>query len=586
MNRRKKIALVLFGAMLIIATPAIAETFLSSFGTSKSPIHHQTDNGLEVVTTKDYAIQSGNPFTSESYNLSTQNKGYLNASTAGSGGSVTVDQIEGDWTNVSSVTAPSSANITLDASDKNQTSIGGGIDAVKIRDWGGGAGQTGVEDGAVDLVYSARAEATIVVNTNATQGTAYGLVDPDTNQGLDVAVADANGRIAFTEVPAKTDQQVRIQELGTLTIREETSPHDKITTTSPMTVEVKFFEDQKSEPTIVERDTSNGEIDLTGLPVDQQFAVTVMAPGYHNRTVIINDLAQQETAFLIDKNESTLENRFVVNDRTGNYPPETTELIVQRAINRSEYGQSGGFQWTNIAGDDLGADEAFVVNLEESRRYRILVRNEDSDTRVLGAYTPETTGTVRLNIGSVVVDPDAPNTVGWAANRTNRTGQPVKVNFQYNDTTENTTRIWLHIYEYGNESNELLANTSFSGPFGVFTNSQNVPSDENQTEWVVDFVAERPGENIRGQVVVGGQRVVLTDMPSWLVSLIFLGTIWAVAGIFSQFNGSIGGLVVAGMGGMFFFVGFVPPYLGGGVVALSLITAAILFVRDRSGGAL
>lgn len=586
MDRRTKIALVVLGAVLVVAAPVVAETFLSSFGQSRSPIHHQTDGGLEVVTQKDYEIRSGNPFTDDSFNLSTRANGWLNVSTTGTDGSVTVDEINGTWTNVSSITAPPSANISLDPSDKTVAEVGRGIDRIKFRAMGGGAGETGVNDGEVDFIYSASSEGTIVVHTNATQGTAYGMVNADTNAGLDVATADANGRIVFDEAPSETDTEVRIEELGTLTIREETAPHDKITTAI---ADIKFFEDDEDDPTNVQRtdDDNDGEIDLAGIPVDEQFVVQLAAAGYHNRTVLIDDLAQQKSAFLISRSRSTLENRFVVNDRTGNFPPEDSELIIQRAINRSEYGGStAGFSWTNVGGDDLGADEAFVIDLEEETRYRIQVRNEAGDTRVLGSYTPETIGTINLNIGSIVVDPEALDTVGWSANRTNATGQPVQVTFEYNDTTDNTTRIWLHIYEYGNESNELLANTSFDGPFGQFSNTENVPDAENNTEWVVDFVAERAGESVHAEVVVGGQRDVLTDMPPWLVTIIFLGTMWSVAGVSSQLNGHIGGLVVAGLGAMFWFAGFAPPYLGGGVVALSLITAAILFIRERGGGGL
>lgn len=582
MKRRTRIALVLFGVAIAIAVPVMGETLLSSYGASQAPIHHQTDTGLEVVTTKDYDVQSGNPFTATSMNLSTRSNGYIVASSSGSG-SVTIDQIQGHWSNASSISAPS--NITLNPGDKNEVTIGAGITEMRFRAMGSGTGETGVGDGDLDFIYSAKSQGTIVVTTDAVQGEAYGMVDPDTQQGLDLATAGSAGQITWTEAPAATSQEVLIQQLGTLTIREESEPHNKITSA---TAEIKFYEDEEDDPTIVEREASNGEIDLTGLPVTEQFVVTVQAPGYHNRTVLLEDLSQQETVFMPARTVSTVENRFVVSDRTGDFPPEDTELVVQRAINRTLYGGSpSGFSWTNIAGDDLGADEAFVVDLEEEERYRILVRNEQGDTRVLGAYTAETTGTINLNIGSVVVDPEAPDTVGWAANRTNSTGDPVKVNFQYNDSTRNTDQLWLRIYEYGNESNVLLSNTSFAGPFGTLNYTHNVPSDENNTEWVVDFTADR-GDNatISGKPVVGGSRDILTNMPSWLITIIFVGTIWMTAGVFSQINGSIGGVVVAAMGAVFWFLGVAPPYLGGGVVALSLITGSALFVRDRRGGGL
>jgi len=582
MERRTKLALVVLGIALAVTTPALAETFLNSFGQSQAPIHHQTDNGLEVVTTKDYAIRSGNPFTATSMNLSTQLNGYIVVSASGSG-SVTIDQIEGEFSNASSISA--TTDITLDPGDKDPVTAGGGVTEIRFRAMGSNTGETGADDGTVDFTYSASSTGSITANIEGTSGKSYGMVDPATLKGLDVATADSNGQVTFDDAPSNQNQDVLIQQLGTLTIREESEPHNKIST---VTAEIKFFEEDQDDPTIVEREASNGEVDLTGLPVTEQFVVQLRAPGYYNRTLLLEDLSQQETAFMMSKTVPAVENRFVVSDRTGDFPPEDTEIIIQRAINRSEYGgEPAGFSWTNIAGDDLGADEAFVVDLKEEVRYRIIVRNEQGDTRVLGAHTAETTGSITLNIGSVVVDPQTPNTVGWSVNRTNATGEPVKVNFQYNDSTQNTERLWLYIYEYGNKSNVLLTNTSFSGAFGTLNYTRNVPSDENNSEWVVKFVAKRgQSDTVTGRPVVGGQRNVLTGMPTWLISIIFVGTIWMTAGVFSQINGSIGGIVVAVLGAIFWFLGVAPPYLGGGVVALSLITGSALFVRDRRGGGL
>lgn len=368
-----------------------------------------------------------------------------------------------------------------------------------------------------------------------------------------------------------------------IVIREESSPHDKITSA---TATIKFFEDTQDDPVIVERTTNDGTINMTGLPVSSEFSVSVSAPGYHNRTVILSDIYAQSNVFLLNKSVTSIENRFTVNDRTGVFPPESTELIVQRTINRSKY-DSGGWQWTNIAGDDLGADEAFVVDLEEEARYRIKVQNDQGDTRILGAYTAETAGTINLNIGSVVFDPEGDNIPTAEATRTNESGQPVRVTFEYNDSDDNTSTIHLKIYEYKNESNVLLSNTTYSGTYGTFTHTEDVPAAENSTTWVVEFTAERESGQYTGKIVVGAQTdTPITQMAPWLISFIFVTSVFSVAGLFSQLNGDIGGLVVAGMGGLFWFTGFAPEQLGSGVVALSLVTAAVLFVRERRDGGL
>jgi len=583
MERRLRIFLVVLGIFLVVTAPVAAEAFLSTFYQSSGTIHYETDSGLEVVTTKNYELRSGNPFTSKSYNLSTKSNGYVNLSAAGTA-SVQVEQIQGTWTNVSH--ADASANITIAPGDKNRTIIGAGTTKLAFRDMGAAPSQTGVNDDETDLIYSASSNGIISIQTNATQGTAYGMVDPQTREGLDVAVADANGVVTFDEVPAKTDQAVRIEELGTITIREETPPHSKIT---GATARVKFFEDNQDEPTIVERETTNGEIDLTGLPITRQFVVQVRAPGYHNRTVVLDDLSQQETVFLANRSLTTVENQFVVSDRTGNFPPESTEIIIQRTVNRSEYGGSpSGFSWTTIAGDDLGADEGYIVNLIDEDRYRILVRNEDGDTRVLGAYTAESAGTITLNIGSVVVDPEAPDTIGVNATRTNATGDPVRVHFEFNDSSQNTTTIYLRIHEFKNESNELLSNTTFTGTYGVFKQVTNVPASENNTDWIVEYVAKRDsGQTVTGELVVGARQTTpLSEMPDWVIAFFFTGIILTTGGLMSQRNGPIGAIVMSGMAGMCWFIGVVPEVLGIGVVVLSMIAGGIFVVRDRRAGGL
>lgn len=580
-DRQKSILLALIVILSVGGTSfVLAEDLLSSFYSTKGDIHWKTDNGCEVITTKDYSVRSGNPFTASSFNLSTESNGDLNISTSGSC-SVTVDEINGTWTNASSISVGAGNNLTLNPGDKNEIKVNDTVDSIKFK-------TMSVNDSDVDFRYTASDEAKIVVNTtNATDGETYGLVDPDTEEGLDVAEADSDGVIVFDEVPKRTsEQKVRIEALGTLTIRNETSPHGKVTTA---TATIRFFEkDDEDDPTIVERTTSNGEIDLTGLPIDEQFAVTIKADGYYNRTVIIDDLSQQEVAFILSEDRPGIEQTFQVTDRTGDFNPENSEIVIQKAINRSEFGGSpSGFAWVNIAGDDLGANEQFTIVLEEADRYRIRVENDDGDTRILGAHSPENTGTVQLNIGNVVIDPPGVDTVGWDASRLNKSGQSVKVKFEYNDSTDNTTKIHLEIFEYQNESNELLSNTTFDGPFGNFSNTQNVPDADNDTTWVVKFTAERESsKDIQGKMIVGPQGTFEPGLAQWMVTVIFVGALFGTAGLFSQRNAALGGLVVAGMGAMFWWVGFHPPGLGGGVVALALAVAGIMFIRENRGGGL
>lgn len=382
----------------------------------------------------------------------------------------------------------------------------------------------------------------------------------------------------------------------TLEFRSERPDHALVTgtDTNPVTIEAIFFEDAESDPVIIDKSTTDGTIELDGLPVGSEFSVSVSAPGYNNRTVRIESIYEQNEVFLLEKGVSpTVENRFVVNDNTGNFPAEDTQIAIQGPVNETKYDTSAdGFAWKTVSGDDLGADESFVDDLEQEKRYRIIITNDDGDRRNLGSYTPEVSGTIELNIGSLNADETTTDGVGYNVTYRNQTnGQDIKI--EYNDTADATDEIRLDIYERNNESNKLVDNETFSGPFGTFAHIEPIPQQYNETTWVVELHGVRgngtdgePRQDVQIQQYAGPGFGVLSGLPPWLVTVIFVGMIWGVAGMFSQINGHVGGIVVAGLGAMFYFVGLVPGYLGGGVVGLSLLTAGILFIRGSRGGGL
>lgn len=571
-------ALLVIGVALgLLITPVVAN-YLSNDVDVDDGVVFEAGSGPSVELTGDVRANLTDAFpNSTTVELRTDSGNVTFNGT--SGGELVIDEadINGTYTEVTSASV-SGERIRIAPDDKGFAEIGGGTTKLNFTD-------AKVEDNSDDFTYSSSGEGAVNISTNGTDGTAYGAVDPSTNEALDVGTADSNGLIDYPELPDRTNQDIQLKKTGILTIRNETAPHGKVDTVE---AKIKFYEDEDDNPTILNKTTNDGTIDLSNLPIDEPFVVSLRADGYHNRTVRLPDLTQQETAYMLDKDNSHLETRFTISDRTGNFPTKSTEIVVQRAINSSLYESGGSFAWRAVGGDDLGADEAYVIDLQEERRYRIKVINDDGDERVLGAYTAETSGTVDLTIGSVALDPTEDDSPTLIANRTNKTGEDVEVNVEYNDSTDSTNTIYLRIHEYGNESNELLANTTYTaGPYGVFTHTEPVPDGENNTEWVVNFNAERDGKDaVQAEIIVSPTEDVLGGMPTWLVTIIYMASIWLVAGLFSQLNGDIGALVVAGMGGIFWFAGFTPPAIGSGVVALAMITGGILFINERRGGGL
>lgn len=362
------------------------------------------------------------------------------------------------------------------------------------------------------------------------------------------------------------------QTPGNLSIAKENDPETLINDRE-ITVQIIGDDD------ITERSTTNGNVSLQNIPTSDEYVLVINTTGYTNRTLALNDIGGNKRAYLINTSQyNTFETRFVGDDRTGKFPSDSSEVLVQRVLNRS-----GTSDWETVASDEFGA-AGYTVDLQEEIRYRVIVRNDDGDERVLGAYVPRTAGTVTLEIGSVLLDPADDDSPSYAANRTNETGAPVRIGFEYNDSTEETNQLYITMYEYNDESNILLANSSFTGPYGTFALTQDVPSTDNKTTWVVKFTAiKSDGSQIQGSQIVGPTSPILPDLPEWLVTIFFVGTMLTVAGLFSKLNGAIGGIVIAALAAILWFIGLTPPTLGVGVIVLALIIAAVIFLNEFRG---
>lgn len=356
-----------------------------------------------------------------------------------------------------------------------------------------------------------------------------------------------------------------------LTIRDQTDPYDII---DDRQVNITFYEGDD----IFEASTTNGNVSLEDLPVEGQIVAEVEANQYHTAFVTIDDITKQNTIYLLNTSEATYEVAFELDDQTGGtFSDNNASLKIQKPINRSDFSEP---KWSTIHADQFGVD-GVITELEQDQRYRLIVSNDVGDKRVLGTYTASQSETRTLTVGQVEAIPgDEDADFAWSADYVNSSsGEFVK--FSYNDTEMETDSVTVKIYERGNESNVLLSNQTFGGPLGTFSISEKVPSDQQDNDWVAEAWVERGDETIKIVEPVGPQRPILGDMPDWLVAMISIGSIIIIGGLFSQLNGAIGGLVVAGFGGMLWYVDFIPGVLGTGVVILAMIVAGVIFINER-----
>jgi len=658
MERRTYIALFLIGLLapgLVLA----GTTLILDAEPASGNIPVGAPDGPTVTVTGVSSEMELSEFTPNSSTVQVTSDAGNGTFYSGGNTNVTVDNMEGTWTNTSALNV-TGASLYINPSDKPAANVSGDADTFDFRD------SYAVDDGTVDFAYSGTSGTTTVTLRGVPASTTIGATDQNGNL-LDVSTSDSNGVVTFEgmsnsqyyvtlntgvapqlsnlnpdadldNVPTQLSVDVNDSDFpdgdsveveftldGSVIDTQTVTSNGTVTTSlpssgqtagdhtwsvdaqddyslvdnasasygipnelrfvnesnvselvdSPVEITVTFFDGE-----ITERSTTDGTINLTGLDASDSFIVDV-APSqdYFGRTVYIESIIDQQTVYLLNNNQSivsSVEVRFTLEDRTGNFEGNGARLKIQKALNIS-----GTTDWQTIHSDEFGVS-GVQTNLEEGVRYRLVVTNDDGDTRVLGTYTADQSETVPLTIGTVQGDPVA-GTDGYRYNATydNSTGTPV-VRFTYNDSNTSTGEISVEIYEYGNESNVLFQNQTFdSGPYGSLSVSEIVPQDQRGKTWTVEATVIRNGEQIKIRETVGPQQPVLVAVPSWLKVFISIGSIWLVAGLFSRLNGHVGGLVVAGMGGLWWFVDWLPEQTGIGVVVLSLITAGILFIKER-----
>lgn len=518
--------------ILVFSAVAIADTaFLTNDVAVQNQIglgYNQSGTPVVVLTVVgDYDIELSGDWADNNGIIAITQEGNLTVTTDGSNSNATVQlsEINGTTTNLTDIDSPNP--ITFDPGDKNESKVWGDIDTLNF------TADMEPDDGNFDFVYeggsSGRNNGSIAVRGNFSDGTQYGMVDVDSNEGLAVGVANSTGVVNFTSVDELDTHTVEIEELGTLDIRAETAPHDLLT---DCTANVRFFEDVDDDPTIAERTTTSGQVDLTGLPVDQEFVVSAKCTDFNNRTVILDDLSQQQTVFLLNtsRNEDRIE--FQVDDRTGLFGRDA-ELIVQKAINRSEYGgDPAGFSWTNVGGDDLGADSSYVIHLERGDRYRLKIQNDRGDERLLGTYVPQGNAIETLTVGRVewastegnatvfnasiqnesTVGNDPPVIAIQFVNPANLTESPDKAvsNFNYS------------VFEAGNASNQIDSGSA-SGDLGSFYAETNITESQADEKWIIQVEYDADGETVLERRVVGGASVDIQADQDWLGLFTLIG---------------------------------------------------------------
>jgi len=301
-----------------------------------------------------------------------------------------VDNMHGQWTNISQVDT-NGGEIVLSPGDKQLVRVSGSTDAL---DWQS-ASRTTLDDGTVDFAYAGSSPS--VELGGMAPNTEVAAIDSDARfQILDTATTDAQGRATFDSLSSGTKEVRLRQKPETLFVRNEANRSQLVdgNATDPVEVSIRFYlgDDTESPSQVIERSTTDGKINMTGLPADESFVVVADAPGYLPRRIFVESLYQSESIYLLPESESHVEKVYALSDFTGLYPKSETVLKIQRAI---------GGEWETVQGDFFGATGTIEAQLRYNTRHRLVLLNTETNRqRVLGRVTPLASNTEEIEVNS------------------------------------------------------------------------------------------------------------------------------------------------------------------------------------------
>ena len=330
----------------------------------------------------------------------------------------------------------------------------------------------------VEWLVDGQNVATEAVQTNATVTHDTGSLTGGDHTWA-VTLTDRYGHTEFSG-------QFEFKVPSTLTIYNETAPSQVI---DEATAKVTFYGENGG---VFERSTSDGTIDMSGLPADQRFEAVISAPGYRTRTIVIDSLFEQQSAYLLPLNHQAATVEFVLQDETGRFSRDST-LAVEKSLN-----VSGNATYQTITGSTFDATGHLRVTLDDNTRYRLRVTNPEGETRVLNKYT--TNGddpNAILPIGRVRLQGDRFNDTGAVAQARIDTvtvdgNQTRQLRVLYYDGAKATQSLTYRVYERGNVSNVLvpeLTETTVGGYYvATYTLPESAPAD---VSYVIDITADR-----------------------------------------------------------------------------------------------
>ncbi len=333
-------------------------------------------------------------------------------------------------------------------------------------------------------------------------------------------------------------------------------------------VEVQFFPEGGDE--VIQETTSDGVINLTGLPHDTDIVVRAEVDGYFGRESLIRDLTEQQSMYLLNQSADAVQVEFQLQDVTDDFPEETSRLIIEKPIT-----VGGETNYVNIVGQEFGVGGAQVW-LEADQRYRLRVESPDGEhVRSLGSYSPGTAETINLQIDSRSTAIGAPETdIGFSWNawyKSTDSGDDIMVT--YTDADDVTSDLTIRVYNRRNQSQLLYERTETD--LGNLTETIPVTGDlANVSTFLVELQGSYDGQDFTVTKVVHADTTV-GFLPGWVETAAALFITLLTGALLGGARADLGAVVVSVVAGVFWLIGWLDGVVTGSLVALGLFVALL-----------
>jgi len=457
----------------------------------------------------------------------------------------------------------SATTLEIDPAGERAIGIRGAADSVEVRD-------QDLSDEEIDVSVSSPNGKTTLEVPLANE-TGVFAVKRGTDEILDRDVA-VNGS-ANLALPSGS-HDVEIRRGGTVTVFNESDPTAGPLSGGNLSLTVSVFSNDR---VVSSGEVTNGRFALAGLEGARgPFLVTVTNDGFVSRTIIVDSLFANASLFLLPTSENRVETRFALEDTTGKFGRESSIIFVDKIIN-----QTDGAQYRTVRSGPSAPDGELTTILDQGETYRLRVADGDGNTRVLGTYQAQSAQTVTLSIGQIEFQLENESVVRVGGER----AEQDLLQFRAAAGSQTLDTVEVRIHELNNSANELSSTTQFD--VNNVTITEQLSASEQNVTWVANYSVVVGSEELTGVVRFGGgrgsQTLGIPLDPDWKERFA-LGGILIVGTLFSAGNLRVGALVVPGLGGLLWLLGWLPPVTGAVSVGVSMTLGVIYAVGVRGGG--